>query len=91
VLRELHEAPLAKDFDRAVSHLVEFPNMTEEARKTATTGFLDKREISQACIDILVEKGEFGPLKEVFPDRGVDGRSDHRAMSSRTSRGRSGI
>jgi hypothetical protein len=71
VLRELHGALVAKDFDRAVSHLVEFPNITEEARKAATAGFIDEREISQAGIDILAEKGKFGPLKEVCPERGA--------------------
>ncbi len=71
VLRKVADALEAKDYDLAAAHFIEYPNMTPEAMKTALAGFLEKREISKAGVEILAAKGKFGPLAEVFPEAGA--------------------
>ena len=67
-LRDFLKTLQAEDYERAGTFLVDFPGMSDEARKQAVAGFIPKEEISDAGIDILAERGEFGPLKDVFPD-----------------------
>ena len=71
VLREVHAALAAKNYAGAASSLVTFPGMTDEQMQKALAGFIQKREISAAGIDILEAKGRYGPLLEVFPKRGA--------------------
>ena len=70
VLRDLNKALDAEDYAGALVYWVAFPGMTVEAMTKGMEGFQEKQEISAAGIDILAEKGTFGPLLEVFPERG---------------------
>jgi hypothetical protein len=69
LLRGLMAALEAKDHDKALEFLVAFPGMDPARAREAVGGFVGKREISAAGIDVLEARGTFGPLKEVFPDR----------------------
>jgi hypothetical protein len=51
-------------------YIVAFPGMTAEDAQQAVAKFIERREISGPGIDILAERGTFGPLEEVYPDRG---------------------
>jgi len=70
-LRDLLAAIEADDLDTAAAHMIEFPGMSKEDVHKALPGFVEKREISGPGIEILAEKGTFGPLAEVFPERGA--------------------
>jgi len=72
VLREIHASLDAKNYSAAATSLVTFPGMTDEQMQKAAAGFIQKREISAGGIDILEAKGRYGPLLEVFPDRGAN-------------------
>ena len=71
LLRDMVAALEAKDHDKAVTYLVEFPGMTPEKAKKGVAGFLEKREISKAGVEILAQRGTFGTLTQVFPERGA--------------------
>jgi len=70
VLRNLQASLDAKDYPAAVTSLVAFPGMTDEQMQKAVAGFVEKREVSAEGIAVLEAKGRYGPLLEVFPDRG---------------------
>ena len=70
VLRTLQASLDAKDYPAAVTSMAAFPGMTDEQMQEALGGFIEKREISAGGIDILQAKGRYGPLLEVFPERG---------------------
>lgn len=70
-LRDLLAAIEAGDLVAAAAHMHPFPNMSPEDVQQALPGFVEKREISGAGIDVLAEKGAFGSLAEIFPDRGA--------------------
>ena len=70
-LRDLLKAIEAGDLDVAAAHMIDFPGMSPEDVHKALPGFIEKREISGPGIDILAEKGTFGSLAVVFPERGA--------------------
>jgi len=70
-LREFLDALKSGDVDAAAAYLHPFPNMGPAEVEKALPDFLEKDEISGPGLDILAEKGTFGPLAEVFPERGA--------------------
>ena len=70
-LRELLAAIESGDLDEGATYLHPFPDMKPEDMKQALPGFVEKREISGPGIDVLAAKGTFGPLTEVFAERGT--------------------
>jgi hypothetical protein len=71
LLRSLMTLLEAKDYERAAEYLVPYPNMKPEDAVKVVASFLERREISAHGIDVLEEKGKFGPLVELFPERGA--------------------
>lgn len=62
----------AKDWDGAASHmLLNDKAPPKEKWPEVFPGFVTRNEISKAGIAILAEKGTFGPLSEVFEERGA--------------------
>lgn len=55
----------------AVKFMGTYPGMSEEDMTGQMKGFLEKNEISSAGVEILAQKGKWGMLTEVFPDRGA--------------------
>ncbi len=55
----------------AVKHMGAYPGMSAEKMTGEMKGFLEKNEISSTGVAILAEKGKWGKLTEVFPDRGA--------------------
>lgn len=70
VLRELNAALDKSDYALAVTFMQPFPDMTSDEMSEALARFQELREISAEGIGVLAEKGAFGPLLEIFPDRG---------------------
>jgi hypothetical protein len=70
VLRKAHTSLEAKNYPIAAASFVTFPGMTDEKMAAAVSSLIEKREISAAGIDILEAKGKYGPVLEIFPDRG---------------------
>jgi len=70
VLRRVHTSLDAKNYPIAAQSFVTYPGMTDEKMTVTLSSLIEKREISAAGIDILEAKGKYGPLLEVFPDRG---------------------
>ena len=70
-LREFLDALESGDVDAAAAYLHPFPDMGPADVEKALPAFLEKQEISGPGLDILAEKGTFGSLAEVFPERGA--------------------
>lgn len=70
-LREFLDALESGDVDAATAYLHPFPNMGPTDVHRALPAFLEQDKISGPGLDILAEKGTFGPLAEVFPERGA--------------------
>ena len=47
------------------------PGMSETEKTESMSSFLERKEISSAGVAILTEKGSWGKLTEVFPERGA--------------------
>ncbi|WP_411826525.1 hypothetical protein [Luteolibacter sp. AS25] len=54
----------------AVKHMGAYPGVSEAKMTGEMKGFLEKNEISSAGVTILAEKGKWGKLTEIFPERG---------------------
>lgn len=68
VLKAIQE----KDWDAAAAHFQFGPRAPKkEDWPAAFAGMLEKNELSAAGLTILAEKGSFGSLMEVFPERGA--------------------
>jgi ethanolamine utilization microcompartment shell protein EutL len=70
LLRDLVAALESGNHAKATEYFQLFPGMSRAQAKEAVGTLLDKREVSAAGVAILAEKGRFGPLLDVVPDRG---------------------
>jgi len=52
-------------------HFVMPPDATPEKLEEALKGLFEKKEISTAGLKIMAERGKFGTLAEVFPEKGA--------------------
>lgn len=69
LLNEFHRALLDEDFD-AATELYLAPTGTEDDIAKAVPEWIDRKEISAEGIRTLEREGHFGPLLEVFPEKG---------------------
>jgi len=70
-LTELAAALDAGDLDKAVGHMQLPPGRSADEVKPMLPKLVERQEISVEGVKILLEKGEFGPLAEVFPKDGA--------------------
>ncbi len=66
LLKSLEAANAAGDLDKAVTYLVPFGNL----KSSDIPKLLEREGVNTAAIDKLAEKGAFGPLAEIYPERG---------------------
>ncbi len=69
-LTELATALQASDVDTAAEHMMLPPDRSLEEMKPMLPRLVVKREISAEGVKLLLEKGTFGKLVDVFPERG---------------------
>ncbi|PIE17060.1 MAG: hypothetical protein CSA66_06895 [Proteobacteria bacterium] len=69
-LTELSAALQSSDLDAAASHIMLPPDRSIDEMKPMLPRLLEKREISVEGVKLLIDKGQFGTLTEVFPDKG---------------------
>lgn len=69
-LKSVHKLLAAGDNMAAVEYFKTPDEMPKEKLAREMGGFLKKNEISSEGIEILDQKGKFGKLMEVFPERG---------------------
>ena len=69
ILGDLNTKLEGKDYKGAVNFMQPFPNMKPGEMEKALANFQDRGEISAKGILILKEKGKFGELLDVFPER----------------------
>jgi len=69
LLGDLVAALEAGNHAKAVEYFQLFPGMSRAQAKAAMGTLLEKQEISAAGVEILAERGRFGPLLEIVPDR----------------------
>ena len=67
-LTELATALEGGDMDKAADHMMVPPGRSIDEMKPMLPKLLEKKEISSAGVKILLEKGKFGKLADVFPD-----------------------
>ncbi|MEM0995677.1 MAG: hypothetical protein AAGN35_01295 [Bacteroidota bacterium] len=69
-LKAVCQLILDEDYAAAADQFILPAGMSPERSREALAGLVTKREISLSGIDILKTEGTFGPLKEIFPERG---------------------
>ena len=68
-LKSVYRSIESGNMQRASYYLQIPPDASESEIEEELNGLLDKNEISPEGISILSKRGEFGKLKEVFPDK----------------------
>ena len=71
-LKMIHELLSDGEFMTAAARFKGPKKLSQEKIAKAMKGWLKKREISMRGIEVLYEKGKFGKLNEVFPEKGGD-------------------
>lgn len=69
-LESLASALDGKDYDKAADIMLAPAEIPAEQVKQMLPMLVEKQEISVAGVKIMKEKAKFGPLAEVFPDKG---------------------
>ena len=70
-LKTVHELLSNGDNMAAVEHFKGPDGISKERLAKDLGGLLKKRELSMEGIEVLDQKGKFGKLSEVFPERGA--------------------
>ena len=71
-LTTIHELLSNSEYMTAAGHFKGPEGVSQENIAKAMKGWLRKREISKSGIEVLDEKGTFGSIREVFPNKAGD-------------------
>lgn len=70
-LRDMLAALEAKDYKKAMTFMAAAPGIPADKMEESLAKILEIKEISAHGIDVLVQKGQWGKLEQVAPDKGA--------------------